>query len=64
MDLEVTVVGEQLFLCCTKRYDIQYKFRLNCFYDEHMNIVLKSEKINKKPTYMMLNGEKFILNPY
>ncbi|MHC5230160.1 serine hydrolase domain-containing protein [Enterococcus sp. LJL99] len=72
MDLEVTLVGEQLFLCCTKRYDIQYKFRLNCYYDEVKNVVLKAEKINerlvfspnRKPTYIMLNGEKFTLNPY
>lgn len=70
-NIEITVVGNQLFLNCVKRYDIQYKFRLNCFYDENKNIVLKSEKINERilfssngnVTYIMLNGEKVNLYP-
>jgi len=68
-ELEVALEGEQLFLYCFKRYDIQYKFRLNSFLDEDENVVLKAEKIderiifmpNENPTYITFNDEKFSL---
>lgn len=69
-ELSITLVGEQLFMCCMKRYDIWYKFKLNCFYDEGKMIVLQTEKINEriffplneKPTYLLLTGKTVSLH--